>query len=307
MEQFIPNSGTAMIFNIQHFCIHDGPGIRTVVFFNGCPLTCPWCCNPESCALRPVLLYNKKNCVLCGRCAQVCPVNAVSIEDGIRSMNPELCTSCGRCVEECGYDALELSGRVYTLEEAAEEILKDQAFFEKSGGGVTYSGGEALMQIGFLEKLSQRLRSKGIHIACETTAALESDRYCRLLDSVDYVMMDIKHYDEKRLLKVCHADLGLIRENIRETVKRQVPLIGRIPVIPGFNASMEDMEGFAKFGRELGIKEYHLLAFHQLGEEKYERLQRNYQMKGVLPLHKEDLEEYADYLSKQGFHVEIGR
>lgn len=213
---------------------------------------------------------------------------------------------CGYCAEECPYDALELSGRLYTLEQAEEEVMKDRAFFDKSGGGVTLSGGEVLMQAGFAVELAARLAEKGIHIACETTAALPLDLFKRLLDVADYIMVDIKHYDAETLWNVCRADFNVICGNIREAVKRKKPLVGRIPVIPGFNDSMKDMEGFAKLGRSLGIGEFHLLPFHQLGEEKYEQLQQEYRMKGVPSLHGEDMEEYAKYLKTCGFHIQIG-
>ncbi|WP_215700710.1 glycyl-radical enzyme activating protein [Clostridium sp. MCC353] len=306
MNRFVPNPETGLIFNIQRFCLHDGPGIRTAVFFSGCPLTCPWCCNPESEKLRPVLLHDGKTCALCGLCARNCPSMAVSISGGFWKMDPGRCTACGRCAAACPHDALELSGRVYTLEEAANEVLKDQAFFEKSGGGVTLSGGEVLMQAEFAAKLAKRLKTSGVHTACETTAALSGAAFEQLMAEMDYIMIDIKHYDAEKLWQTCHGDLNIISGNIKAAVNYGIPLAGRIPVIPGFNSSMQDMEGFALFGRELGIREIHLLPFHQMGEEKYERLQKQYLMKDEPPLHKEDLMKYAGYLESRGFQVEIG-
>ena len=306
MEQFAPKPEAGLICNIQRFCLHDGPGIRTAVFLSGCPLTCPWCCNPEAEKLRPVLLHDRKGCALCGLCTRNCPSMAVSIADGFWKLDSGRCTACGRCVDICPHDALELSGRVYSVEEAAEEVLKDRAFYDKSGGGVTISGGEVLMQAEFAVKLAEYLKKSGVHTACETTAALPGSAFEQLMVTMDYMMIDIKHYDAEKLWNICHADLQIISGNIKAAVKWGIPLVGRIPVIPGFNASMQDMEGFSKLGRELGIREIHLLPFHQMGEEKYERLQKEYRMKDEPPLHKEDLKEYAGYLKSCGFQVEIG-
>lgn len=256
--------------------------------------------------LKPALLHNGKNCTLCGLCAKNCPTGAVSVTEGTWKVDLTLCSACGRCAAECRCDALELSGQIYTVEEAAAEVLKDKAFFDKSEGGVTLSGGEVLVQVEFAERLARVLKNAGVHIACETTAALPAAVFDRLLAAVDYMMLDIKHYDAEKLWEVCHGDMRIISGNIKKAVKQGVPVVGRIPVIPGFNASMGDMEEFARFGKEMGIEEFHLLPFHQLGEEKYERLQKVYRMKSVPALHKEDLEEYAVCLRSCGFRVEIG-
>ena len=256
--------------------------------------------------MRSILLYDKDKCTLCGVCAGVCVQRAITLENGCWNYRTDLCKACGQCIEQCRFDALEFSGQVYTLEQVKEEILKDKAFYDKSKGGVTFSGGEILMQIEFAEHLSEILRETGIHIACETTAALPPAIFKRLLKSVDYVMLDIKHYERKILQEICRADLSVICENIKMAVNMKKTLVGRIPVIPGFNHSLKDMEGFACFCKELGVHEIHLLPFHQLGEKKYEQLQREYKMKEIPALHKEDMEEYAEYLRVYGFQVEIG-
>lgn len=306
MKKFVPDKNTALIFNIQHFCLHDGPGIRTTVFFNGCPLTCPWCCNPESIPLNPVLMFDIKACVLCGRCKDICPESAIKISNRQWEVDTGLCSGCGTCADICMAEALEISGKRYRIDQVAEEVEKDKAFYEKSGGGVTLSGGEVLMQLDFIESLSDRLHSRGITIACETTASGSLGEFGRLLNAADYFMIDIKHYDAEKLQRVCGADAFRIGENIALAVQSGKTVIGRIPVIPGFNHSIVDMEKFADYAESLALTEIHLLPFHQLGESKYTQMGKQYEMNQAGGVSKQDLTDYARYLKYRGFRVQIG-
>ncbi len=306
MKQFLPNAESALIFNIQHFCLHDGPGIRTAVFFSGCPLTCPWCCNPESAEMTQLVMHDERKCIFCKQCAAVCPQKAIEVAGGRWKLNKVSCDACGVCKRACPEEAIEISGKVYTLEEAEAEVIKDQAFYEKSGGGVTLSGGEVLMQAEFAEHFAERLKQKGIHIACETTAAIFPERFTRLVNFMDCLLVDLKHYDKEKLRKICGLNLDTVCENIQTAISQNKEVIGRIPVIPGFNDSEGDIEKIGELGKKLGIRQIHLLPFHQLGERKYECLQKEYTMKSVAPLHQEDMEIYKDCLQAQGFHVEIG-
>lgn len=303
---FLPNSQTALIFNIQHFCLHDGPGIRTTVFFNGCPLRCPWCCNPEALNMQPMLLHDVSKCSFCRRCESICSKLAINIDGASWKLDQELCNICGKCVNTCLNGSLKLSGKIYHILDVFEEIIKDREFYETSCGGVTFSGGEVLTQIEFVEKLSELLHRENIHVACETTACSEADRFKRLLNVIDYFMIDLKHYSREKLKKTCNGNLELINKNIERVLLSGKPVVGRIPIIPDFNFSMDDMREYAKYARELGIQKLHLLPFHQLGEMKYIQLNREYKMKDYEPLHKEDLIPYAEYLKNMGFVVQIG-
>lgn len=303
---FLPNSQTALIFNIQHFCLHDGPGIRTTVFFNGCPLRCPWCCNPEALNTKPVLLHDITKCTFCHRCESICKQAAIEINESNWKLKQELCDSCGKCTEMCLNEALKLSGKIYHIHDVFEEVKKDIEFYKTSGGGVTLSGGEVLTQIEFAEQLSEALHKEKIHVACETTACSTPDKFERLLKVIDYFMIDLKHYNKEKLEKVCNGNLELINKNIEKVLLSGKPVVGRIPVIPGFNFSMNDMKEYAKYAAKLGIQEIHLLPFHQLGEMKYIQLNKEYKMKGYMPLHKEDLIPYADYFTNIGLTVQIG-
>ncbi|MEG0368537.1 MAG: glycyl-radical enzyme activating protein [Hungatella sp.] len=306
MTTFEPNRDTALIFNIQQCSLHDGPGIRTTVFFNGCPLTCPWCCNPESAALHSVLMHDKRDCINCGRCQKICHTGAIQIVEGCWSIHKDLCDTCGACVTVCPNEVLELSGQIYEIDEVLKEILKDKAFFQKSGGGVTFSGGEALMQIDFIEHLAGLLHKEGIQIACETTGQAAPGKFKRLLEAVDFFLIDMKHYDAEKLQRVCNGNYKLIHDNTVSIIESGKPVVGRIPIIPGFNNSHEDIEKFAEYANQVGIKEIHLLPFHQFGELKYDRLQKEYAMRDYAALNKNDLLADADYLKNLGFSVQIG-
>ena len=306
MKKFVQNPETALIFNIQKFCLHDGPGIRTTVFFNGCPLRCPWCSNPESLLLEPRLMYNSRFCALCGKCGQVCPTSAIKVSQKGWTINRDLCNLCGLCAQVCPNDAIEISGKLYNMEQVVDEVLKDKAFYDKSGGGVTFSGGEVLLQVDFATRLASLLQRKGIHVACETTASVQPLVFNKLLEVMDYYLLDMKHYDPEKLQTVCNGNYNFIRENTIAVVKSNKTIVGRIPIIPGFNNTLEDAKGFAEYASEVGIKEIHLLPFHQFGESKYEQLSIEYSMKDYKELHNEDIEDYAKYLIQQGFKVQIG-
>lgn len=306
MERFVPNQEKAVIFQIQRFCLHDGPGIRTTIFFSGCPLTCPWCCNPESASVQPVLMHDENRCLLCAACSAACPEGVVTVNDGIWKADRSLCTGCKICCDCCMQEALEVSGKVYGMKEVLEEVVRDKAFYLKSNGGITLSGGEVLLQVTFIERLCKELHSEGISVACETSASAPFQAFQVLLESADTFLIDLKHYDDRKLEEVCHANGAWIRDNIRAVITSGKPLIGRIPVIPGFNSTKEDMEHFAQYACSLSVQKLHLLPFHQLGELKYSQLDRAYSWKDRSALQKEDLEDSAKFLRERGFSVQIG-
>ena len=243
----------ARIFNIQRFSLHDGAGIRTNVFFQGCNLRCAWCANPES--------------------------QAVLDAPGTRE---------------------------YDVEALALELIKDKPFFDKSGGGVTLTGGEPLLQAEFVVALSGRLHELGVRVAVETAACVPPEAFQMAAASLDLIHIDLKHYDDQTHRRGTGVGLKQILENIRAALSSGVPTILRIPVIPGFNDAEADAHGFASLLTALGAGEVHLLPFHQMGESKYEKLGMAYAFAGIKQLHEEDLEGFAAVLAAAGLKVQIG-
>jgi pyruvate formate lyase activating enzyme len=270
------------VFNIQRHAVHDGPGIRTLIFLKGCPLSCTWCSNPESQAYGPEVLFDQEECVGCGDCVAVCPTGALEqTEDGRIVYRRELCVGCGKCAGECLYDARSLAGRLYTTEELLEEIRKDEAFYLTSGGGVTFSGGEPLAQPGFLGETLLACRETGIHTAIETTGSAAPERLEKIIPLVDLFLYDIKQLDSEKHRDMTSVSNGLILENLRRVVDSGASVWIRIPVVPGFNDSVEAITPILDHARQLGVSRVHLLPYHAYGSNKYRLLDRPYEMPGT--------------------------
>ena len=290
----------ANIFNIQKFSIHDGPGIRTVVFFKGCPLRCKWCSNPESQSGDVQILWDQKKCVQCLGCVQRCKMGAVKrVDDRIR-IDRSACIGCLACVDACPAEALSAEGKLYSLDEVLKIVMQDIDFYEESGGGVTLSGGEVLSQADFAQALLKELKERRIHTALETTGYATKDRFLSTIEDVDLLLFDMKHYDRMRHYEGTGVYNDCIIENMKAAAKLGREIIARIPVIPGFNDSLKDAEGFCKLLSQIGIQRVNLLPFHQFGQKKYELLGIPYAFEGVEQLHPEDLKEYKDCFRKAG-------
>ena len=262
-----------MIFYIQHFSIHDGPGIRTTVFFKGCNLRCLWCHNPESQERAPQLLIKELGCIACGSCAAVCPTGARRLGKG-GSFIPELCTGCGKCASVCYPGVLEISGKTMTVSQVMEEILKDVSLYRHSGGGVTFSGGEAMLQINFLEELLRECAGSGIHTAVDTAGSVPWEHFRRILPYTSLFLYDLKCADGELHQRVTGADNRLIAENLKR-LKDTADVWVRIPCIRGINDSSAEKEGFRELLRKPGrIQRIDLLPYHSFGEGKYRLLGR---------------------------------
>lgn len=270
---------SATVFNIQTYCIHDGPGIRVTVFVKGCPLRCEWCANPESNLRKPQLMFYKGKCTACGRCIDACPEHAISLRETDGSMkaftNRTLCRDCGACTGVCPAEARELSGKTVTVAEAIDRILKDKLFLDASGGGMTVSGGEPLFYPDFTENLLMAAREEGLHTAIETSNFASTEIIDRIYPYVDLALCDIKHMDSEKHRKYT----GVPNEQLLENIKRiyhvhHVPVWARVPVIPGRNDDDENIRATADFVRnELGTDvRVCLLPYHRLGEAKNESL-----------------------------------
>lgn len=279
-----------IIFNIQKFSLHDGPGVRTTVFFKGCPLRCKWCANPESQLMKLQILYHSKDCVHCGMCAASCPEEAVSMDDvGKIHFDFARCRGCLTCVNVCPGRALSCEGEVNTVEEVVEVCMQDADFYEESGGGVTLSGGEALMQPEFAGAVLRELKARGVHTAMETTGFAPAEVFDAVTADAELLLFDIKHWDAEKHREGTGVDNGLILANMRRAIAAGKEVLPRLPVIPGFNDSLEDAAGFVRRLQEVGAERIQLLPFHQFGESKYGLLGKDYEYGSVPALHKEDL------------------
>jgi pyruvate formate lyase activating enzyme len=266
-----------VIFNIQTYSIHDGPGIRTTVFIKGCPLKCVWCQNPESQTVTPQLFFNSETCVGCGKCLQVCPEGAIRLDEGKSWTNRDICRGAGKCAEVCPNEARNIVGRYVTAGEVFKEVAEDKIFYEKSGGGVTLGGGEPLASPEFTTSLLRLCKKAGIHTALDTCGYAKWEIMKQILHHVDLVLYDLKHMDPVAHQLYTGVSNDVILENARRICQElYIPVLARIPVIPGYNDSIQNMEATGRFvAAEMGIStEVHLLPYHKLGEMKYHRLEK---------------------------------
>ena len=268
------NNKKALIFDIEKFAVHDGPGIRTVVFMKGCPLHCVWCHNPESQSFKAELFFNRTKCTNCGNCTAVCPAGSHKLFDGKHDFNREKCTSCGMCADNCPAEALKLSGVEMSVDEVMTEVLKDKIFYQNSGGGITLSGGEPLAHFDFSFALLTAAKSAGLHTAVETSGFAPREQIQKLFPLVDLWLWDIKCSPEK------HKDLtGVpfepILENLISVAAANGKIILRCPLVPGVNDEDAHMLNIARLANEVaGVQEIDLEPYHPMGEGKSSQLGR---------------------------------
>jgi len=282
----------ALIYNIQKFSLNDGPGIRTVIFFKGCPLRCKWCSNPESQSPKIEILWDREKCIGCGTCEKVCPQKAILFSSGDVFIQKNLCDACGICVDNCSGQALTSAGAWRTVEDVLQICRQDLPFYEESGGGITLSGGEPLMVPDYVTALLSALRAEGVHTAMETSGFAKPEILQRVVAHLDLVLFDMKHWDQDKHIQGTGVSNQLILENLKRIVVSDVKVIPRIPVIPGYNDSLDDAQGFSKKILEVGLSEVQLLPFHRFGDKKYESLGMKYRYSDIPPLHAEGLGSY---------------
>ena len=296
---------SGIVFNIQRFSIHDGPGIRTIVFLKGCPLACKWCSNPESQSPKPQVLYNKNLCMGCMRCVQACSLGAIS-PGNPGWINRNVCTGCGVCAKACTTKALELKGQKMTVEQVIQILKKDSSYYHRSDGGITLSGGEPLRQSAFARELLKACQSNGWHTAIETTAMVSEQVIKEVLPFVDLVLLDIKNTDGRIHQEYTGQSNEVILKNAL-SVAQMTQTVVRIPVIPGFNMDTESVRKIGRFAKKLpGVKTVHLLPYHTYGQNKYELLGKSYPLAGVKNLRDEDVENLRLVVEQEGFTCLIG-
>jgi len=250
------------IFEVREFCLHDGPGIRTTVFFKGCPLRCAWCHNPESLSAAPQLLTNPSTCTHCGACRKVCA-------------HPQHCVACGACLAVCPQGCRRLCGQRISAEALAADLRKNKDFFVRYSGGITFSGGEPLAQVAFLEDLASRLRP--IHLALETSGFAPLDVYQRAVRAVDFLYQDLKHPDPEQHERYTGADLAPVLANLAWLKASGHPFVARIPLVPGVNDAPETLERFAELLQgESGLTGVELLPYHLTAGSKHALLGLQY-------------------------------
>jgi pyruvate formate lyase activating enzyme len=295
-----------IIFNIQRYSIHDGPGIRTIVFLKGCPLRCSWCSNPESQNPWPEIAHSDSLCNKCGKCIEVCPTRAISTRDGQVLIDRNLCTNCGKCFDVCVPEALKLYGKEMTAREVFREIEKDAEFYRESGGGVTASGGEPLFQPVFLAALFKLCREEGIHTAIETTGCVSLKALKTVLPVTKLVLFDFKHAYSEEHKKWTQQTNKIILRNLRFLAESGTPLILRVPLIPGFNDSNEVLQAIANLAKQyVKAPKVHLLPYHRFGMGKYGMLDRHYELESLTRQSDAELERAKEIFVSSGIETRI--
>ena len=265
------------VFNIQHYSIHDGPGIRTTVFINGCPLRCVWCQNPESQSMAPSIFFMTEKCTGCGQCVEACPERVITVINGKSSTNRALCKGCGKCAEVCPNEARELIGKEMSVGQVFKDVNSDAIFYQRSGGGVTVSGGDPVAQPDFVIAILKMCKDAGLHTALETSGVAPWPIVKKILSYTDMVLYDLKHMDGEAHKRFTGKSNKLALANAKKIVAEfpHIAFVARVPLIPGYNDSEENIARTARFiAEELrdSIK-VHLLPYHKLGTIKYERME----------------------------------
>jgi pyruvate formate lyase activating enzyme len=301
---------STLVTNIQGYSIHDGPGIRTVVFLKGCSLECQWCSNPECISPHPEVGFIKTLCTQCGKCAEVCPDGALVYEEGkLPYINRRQCTGCSLCSSVCSYQALVLYGEPMNADEVFDAANRDKMFYQASGGGVTVSGGEPLLQPEFIGDLFEKCRRAGIHTCLETSGCASESALRKVLPYTDYILYDLKHMNSEKHLQYTGKPNRLILSNAKIVATSGVETLFRMPLIPGINDDLQNIKETAEFLHGLGDNalRIELMPYHRLGKGKYEALDRQYLLSELCSPESEHLESVTNIFKGSGIICMISR
>jgi pyruvate formate lyase activating enzyme len=295
-----------IITDVQRFSVHDGPGIRTLIFLKGCPLFCPWCCNPETQAKTPEIAFFDFKCIQCDNCVKVCSESAI-LKSGSQRIDRAKCTLCGACVQECPSGALKIRGELMSVEEVYEIIEKDRIFYEKSGGGVTFSGGEPLVQHEFLREMLEMSKNNGLHTAVETSGFADRPIFEKVMGKVDLFLYDLKIMDNGKHREIVGTGNEPVVENLQKLAGSGKNVIVRIPVVPGFTMNGNNMtEIFAFVASLKEINTVHLLPYHKYGKSKYRFIGRNCELENTEAPDGEEMAKIAESAQSYGLKCIIG-
>ncbi|NQT71285.1 MAG: glycyl-radical enzyme activating protein [Chloroflexi bacterium] len=307
MAQAEEKEPKGLILRIQRFTVHDGPGIRDTVFLKGCPLLCQWCSTPESQQPHPEIMTYDQKCIACDKCVEVCPVEAITADplQG-RVIHRDKCDLCLKCGEVCPSGSIVIAGEYMTVDEVVKEVMSDEPFYKNSGGGVTVSGGEPLSQPTFTRELFKALKDKSLHAALDTCGFAKWEVMESVLEYADLVLFDIKHMDAGRHITGTGQSNALILENARKAAAKKRLWI-RVPLIPQFNDSEENIQQLAEFGVGIGAEQVSLLPYHEWGTPSYERLGRTYPLEQLERLEDSKVEKLKEICEGAGLKAVIGK
>lgn len=288
------------VFNIQKFSVNDGPGIRTTVFLKGCPLSCLWCHNPESKSAHAEVLFDSNKCIGCKECARLCPNGCHTFDDDkmLHLYNRKGCVACGECCGVCYADSLELAGKEQTVQEVIEEVMKDKVFYDNSGGGITLSGGEPMLQFEFTLELLKEAKKQGLHTCIETCGFARPEQYREIAEFIDIFLFDYKETDPLLHRKFTGVTNELILENLKMLDSMGADIVLRCPIIPTLNDRKEHFSGIASLANSLkNVKEINIEPYHPLGASKAERLDKEYPLSELTFPENETVEQWISFIS----------
>lgn len=297
----------ARVMDIERFALHDGPGIRTVVFMQGCPLFCPWCANPESQVVKKQLMHIESKCTKCKTCLRNCPKDAINFIDDKIIFNRDLCGECEICGGVCPNNAIHFSGKIKGINEIIDEVMKDKEYYDDSNGGMTISGGEPFVQYEDFLQLLKEGKKRELNIAVETTGNVDINKIIEAEPYIDLFLLDIKHVEKEKLKEVTGGDFDKIVKNL-EYISSKNPnkIIIRVPVIPTFNYKDKIINEIIDLAYKYRVKEVHLLPFHTLGRNKYDQIGKKYEFAKMSILSKDELKKYLDVGMDKGMKIIIG-